>query len=226
MWPAADVRTADAAADVAAGLPSVHAPADALNWLDFIGDSDAAALMPMDGLLAPAPLPSAEQDCTLSANEHDCQALCPSLAHSARSDGAAGSAVPQACLTPESVRNSGDPRDCIHVVCEPLLSEEVTAIISAHEQKMQRSLFYGGEMLSSPRGVLCGSMEAVRAQLDAVSAHVHKRWPSVQCMVLMLRIGALNERELAGCVHVGGLLQEEHSSALRFAKAELQALLG
>ena len=195
--------------------------------VEWLADSDAAVPEPMEGLPAQAPQPSTtEQDCTMSANEPDCTAPCPSLAHSARSDGAAGSTAPHACLTPESVRNSCDPRDCIRVVCEPLLSEEVTAIIAAHEQKVLRSLFYGGEMLSSPRGVLYGSMEAVRLRLGAVSAQVHQRWPSVQCLVLVLRIGALNEQELAGCVHVGGLAKEEHSAALRFAKAELQALLG
>ena len=205
------------------------APASAEDWLDeFIGDSsDAAATLPLDGLPAPATLPSAEQDCTLSGNQPDCcDTVCPSLAHSARSDGAAVSAAPLACFTPESVRYSSDPRDCIQVGCEPLVGDEVKALIAAHEKQQQNSSFWTGETLFSTRGVLDESMAAARARLEAVSAVAHQRWPSVQSLVLVLRIGAINLQEAAGVVHVGGLSQADSTAALCFAKGELHALLG
>ena len=184
-------------------------------------------MLPLDGLPALAPLLSAEQGCTMSGNQPDCcDTVCPSLAHSARSDGAAGSAAPRACLTPESVRYGTDPRDCIQVACEPLVGDEVKALIAAHEQKQLDSSVWMGETLFCTRGVLDESIAAARARLEAVSAVAHQRWPSVQSLVLVLRVGALNAQEAAGVVHVGGLSVDESSAALRFAKGELHALLG
>ena len=180
-------------------------------------------------LLEPAAAPASAADdwCTLSATEAaGCAALCPSVAHSARSDGAAGSSAPEACPTPSSCRDGADPRDHIEVASEPLQPHELRALISAREAKHVGSRFWMGSTLHAARGMRDEQAEAARVRLAAVSAHAHAQWPSLQCLVLLLRAGALNAQELAGCVHVGAATQADAAAALSYAERELRVLLG
>ena len=150
------------------------------------------------------------------------------MAYSAGSDGAAGSTVPHACLTPSSARDVADPRDHIAVGSASLSPDEVHALIAAFEARHVGSRFWAGDMLHTARGMSEDGVEAARDKLAAVSAHVHRQWPAVQCVVLLLRAGALNAQELAGRVHVGAASVEDREqalAALSFAKRELCTLL-
>jgi len=203
-------------------------------WKDFDLDFSEPAVFAQNDepQLAPAALPAAaaaaasEQDCALSLNETGAAAFYPSAGHWARSDGAAGSTVPEACLTPSS-RSGADPRDVIIVESTPLLHvAELMLEVEMKHSGISGGLKSGSAMLRTASGLVDDDVEAARARLDGISAHVHKQWPGVRCMLLMLRTGALNMSELAGCVFVGAAEESEKSAALQYAESALCELLG
>jgi hypothetical protein len=147
------------------------------------------------------------------------------VAQSARSEGAAVSAAPRACLTPSS-REAADPRDLVDVRCEPLTMEGVQGAVMACEQRHVSSSFWNSTKLQAERGISEDAAEMAHKCLEALSADVHRRWQSVQCAVLLLRAGELNGQELAGFVHVGGTKRDEAKAALEYVETAMNALLG
>lgn len=193
-------------------------------WADMQADNgDVALLWPPAPPAAPT-AQAAPDSGTVSRNVQSRAAPCPSVARSARSDGAAVSAAARACLTPSS-REAADPRDLVDVRCEPLTMEAVQAAIMACEKRHLGSFSWNGTTLNSERGISEDAAAMARTYLEALSADVHRRWQSVQCAVLLLRAGELNGQELAGSVHVGGTNRDEASAAVSYAVSQMNAML-
>ena len=81
-------------------------------------------------------------------------------------------------------------------------------------------------MLLSERGISEDAAAMARTCLEALSADVHRRWPSVQCVMLLLRAGELNGQELAGSIHVGAMNTNEASVACSYVETKMKAMLG